>query len=74
VRIDHDTNTVIFDNLVSAKRDLGSNEGMTATIPAEKAVVANAPGEFSPCTIEAVNARAISNAEKISVALKPVTI
>ena len=67
MKIDHNNNTVLFDNLVSVKREMGSNEGITTTLPrpAEKAVAVNARGEFADTDLESINSQAIENAKRL---------
>ena len=67
MKIDHDNKTVLFDNLVSVKREMGSNEGIKTDLPqpAEKAAVANARGEFADTDLVSINNQAIENAKRL---------
>lgn len=55
MRIDEDRNLIVFENIVSATRDLGSDESITVATPAEKAVACNAKGTFKSRDIFDIN-------------------
>lgn len=67
--IDEANSIVTFDNLVSAKRDLGSDERLTVPTSAEKAVAKNAKGVFCKPALDKIHGSAKTAAASLSAAL-----
>ncbi len=57
--------SIIFDNLLSANRSLGSDESISMPKPAEKAVACNASGVFENRTLEDIHSSAKESASKL---------
>jgi hypothetical protein len=69
MKINETEGTIVFDNLLSVDRDLGSNETITVQKPAAKPVAANAKGVFEDKELLHINEAASAAAKKLSTVL-----
>ena len=56
---------VIFNNLISATREFGSEEPIATTMPAEKAVASNAKGVFADRSIQEIHQSSVNAGERL---------
>lgn len=70
MRINDAEGSIVFDNLISAKRTLGQGESIFTHKPAEKAVACNAAGVFETRDLVDINARGEESAKKLVDLLK----
>jgi len=66
MKINEAAGSVEFGNLVSATRELGSDEKVTVASPAEKAVACNARGVFKDCELGAIHSAAEAEGAKLA--------
>lgn len=65
MNVDHENRVVVFDNLVSVSRELGSDEKITIAAPAEKAVACNAKGVFADKSLYTLNESGRTEGKKL---------
>jgi len=69
MKIDAESDLIIFENVVSVSRELGSTESVSVPAAAEKAVARNAKGTFKERTLVDINEAAIKQSKKIALML-----